>query len=70
MVDFNDIDIPNKKLREAIRIEKKRSPQARASDGAKKTGLTDDLEKWKGNPRRFDFPGIDVPEKDRLDVLK
>jgi hypothetical protein len=41
-------------------IHAKRSPQARAADESFNAPVTTDEERWRRNPNRYDFPGVDT----------
>lgn len=42
------------------RIHARRSPQARAADAGFNAPITTDEERWRKNPNRLDFPGVDT----------
>lgn len=42
------------------RVHARRSPQARAADAGFNAPITTDEERWRKNPNRLDFPGVDT----------
>lgn len=47
----------------ASRVHNARSPNAKRVDNRRKATVTGDFDKWVNAPSKFDYPGVDTPER-------